>query len=111
MLTAHGWPPEREIKWHAIRTGAVPPELADAVVASLARAPLTCYVTLLDQELGIEAETLPIACLTVRDDPQVKKTLARLRIPLFSRIAEDTRSIRSFLDKHLPSRQLDEGER
>lgn len=63
------------------------------------------------KELGIGAETLPIACLTVRDDPQVKKTLAKLRIPLFSRIAEDTRSIRSFLDKHLPSRQLDEGDR
>lgn len=57
------------------------------------------------EELGIGADTLPIACLTVRDDPQVKRTLARLRIPLFSRMPENTRSIRSFLDEHLPPRQ------
>jgi hypothetical protein len=55
-LAEHGWPPEREVKWHGIRTGEVPPTLADAVVATLARAPLTCYVTLLDQELGLELE-------------------------------------------------------
>ncbi len=55
-LAEHGWPPEREVKWHGIRTGEVPPALADAVVATLAHAPLTCYVTLLDQELGLEVE-------------------------------------------------------
>ena len=38
----------------AIRTGEVPPALADAVVAALARAPVTCYVTLLEIELGLE---------------------------------------------------------
>jgi len=54
-LAAHGWPAEREVKWHGIRTGEVPPALADAVVETLARAPLTCYVTLLDVELGLEA--------------------------------------------------------
>ncbi len=31
----------KEIKWHGIRTGEVPPALADAVVAALARAPIT----------------------------------------------------------------------
>jgi len=55
-LAAHGWPPEKEVKWHGIRTGEVPPALADAVVATIAHAPLTCYVTLLDQELGLELE-------------------------------------------------------
>jgi hypothetical protein len=52
-LAAHGWPVERELKWHGIRTGEVPPVLADAVVAALARAPVRCYVTLLDIELGL----------------------------------------------------------
>jgi hypothetical protein len=52
-LAAHGWPPEKEIKWHGIRTGTVPPALADAIVAAVARAPLRCYVTLLDVELGL----------------------------------------------------------
>ncbi len=53
-LGAHGWPPGKEIKWHGIRTGVVPPALADAVVATLARSPVRCYVTLLDIELGLE---------------------------------------------------------
>jgi Protein of unknown function (DUF3800) len=55
-LAEHGWPAEREVKWHGIRTGEVPPALADAVVGTIARAPLTCYVTLLDIELGLEVE-------------------------------------------------------
>src|SRR3954470_8733185 len=51
-LTEHGWPLDREVKWHGIRKGEVPPALADGVFAMLARAPLTAYVTLLDIELG-----------------------------------------------------------
>jgi hypothetical protein len=51
-IAAHGWPAGKEIKWHGIRTGAVPPALADAVVGRLARSPVRCYVTLLDIELG-----------------------------------------------------------
>ena len=39
-LAAHGWPADREIKWHGIRTGEVPPALADAIVATLAQAPI-----------------------------------------------------------------------
>jgi hypothetical protein len=54
-LAAHGWPLDREVKWHGIRTGEVPPPLADAIVETLARAPLRCYVTLLDIELGSTA--------------------------------------------------------
>ena len=52
-LAEHGWPADREVKWHGIRTGEVPPALADAVVSALARAPVTCYVTLLEIELGL----------------------------------------------------------
>jgi len=54
-LVTHGWPVDKEVKWHGIRTGEVPPALADAIVAALARSPLRCYVTLLDVELGVTA--------------------------------------------------------
>ena len=53
-LAAYRWPVDREVKWHGIRTGEVPPALADAIVEVVAHAPLTCYVTLLDIELGLE---------------------------------------------------------
>jgi len=55
-LAAHAWPADREVKWHGIRTGEVPPALADAIVAALGRSPLRCYVTMLDVELGLTAE-------------------------------------------------------
>src|SRR5690349_8342038 len=51
-LGAHGWPLDKEIKWHLIQKGGVPPAVADAVFGMLAAAPVTAYVTLLDQELG-----------------------------------------------------------
>jgi len=44
-LTEHTWPAGREVKWHGIRTGEVPPALADAIVEALARSPVRCYVT------------------------------------------------------------------
>ena len=37
-LAAHGWPRDKEIKWHGIRTGSGPAALADALVAMLSRA-------------------------------------------------------------------------
>jgi hypothetical protein len=52
-LAAHGWPVDREVKWHGIRSGTVPPALADAIVGAIAHAPIRCYVTLLDIELGL----------------------------------------------------------
>ena len=54
-LRAAGWPLDRELKWHGIRTGEVPPAIADAVFDALAVAPIRCYVTLLDIELGAES--------------------------------------------------------
>ncbi len=51
-LEEHGWPLDKEVKWHTIRKGTVPPALADDVVAALAEAPVTAYVTLLDLEAG-----------------------------------------------------------
>src|SRR6202035_4081977 len=55
-LSAAGWPLDREVKWHGIRKGEVPPPLADAGFNPLAAAPLTAYVCLLDLELGAERE-------------------------------------------------------
>jgi len=53
-LEEHGWDATNEVKWHGIRTGFVPPALADAVIDGLARAPFTAYVTLLDLERGAD---------------------------------------------------------
>jgi hypothetical protein len=55
-LSAAGWPLDREVKWHGIRKGEVPPTLADAVFDALAVGPFSAYVTLLDLELGPERE-------------------------------------------------------
>ena len=46
-LKEHSWPHDKEIKWHGIRTGEVPPALADAVFAAIAGSPIACYVVLL----------------------------------------------------------------
>jgi hypothetical protein len=51
-LQNHNWPLDREVKWHGVRSGAIPPALADAVFDTLTDAPFTAYVTLLDLELG-----------------------------------------------------------
>jgi hypothetical protein len=53
-LAGHSWPLELELKWHGIRSGQVPPPLADAIVAALANAPFTAYVVLLDLPRGRE---------------------------------------------------------
>ena len=55
-LEGHGWPLDREVKWHGIRSGEVPDSLADGIVETLSHAPLTAYVTLLDIELGLRQE-------------------------------------------------------
>ena len=57
VLRNHGWPLDREVKWHGIRKGEVPDALADAVYEMLAVAPFTAYVTVLD--LGLGAEIFP----------------------------------------------------
>ncbi len=53
-LRGAGWPLDREVKWHGIRKGEVPPGLADDVYAALARAPLTAYVAVMDLDRGPE---------------------------------------------------------
>lgn len=51
-LRSAGWPLDREVKWHGIRKGEVPSDLADSVFAALARAPVTCFVAVMDLEDG-----------------------------------------------------------
>ena len=51
-LQGAGWPLDREIKWHGVRKGEVPPALADDVFAALARAPIRCYVSVMDLDRG-----------------------------------------------------------
>ena len=46
-LAAHSWPDDREIKWHGIQTGEVPPALADSIFDAVAGAPISCYVSYL----------------------------------------------------------------
>lgn len=51
-LSRVGWPEGREIKWHGIQTGEVPPALADALFRALAAAPITCFVVVLRPVAG-----------------------------------------------------------
>jgi len=54
-LRDHGWPVDKEVKWHGATTGEVPPALADAVYTELAAASLTCFVTILRPLAGRQA--------------------------------------------------------
>jgi hypothetical protein len=53
-LRTHGWPLDREVKWHGIRKGEVPDALADAVFEALAGGPFTAYVVVMDLDAGPE---------------------------------------------------------
>jgi hypothetical protein len=46
-LADHRWPTDREAKWHGIRTGDVPPALADGLFRAIGGAPVTCFVVVL----------------------------------------------------------------
>ena len=54
-LRAASWPLDREVKWHGIRKGEVPPALGDAVFDALAHAPISCYVAVMDLDRGPDA--------------------------------------------------------
>jgi CheY-like chemotaxis protein len=55
------------------------------------------------KELGISPEQLPIACLTVRDDNEVKEAMRELAIPLYNRAPQSpSESIRGFVEQYLP---------
>ena len=55
------------------------------------------------EDLDLSVEVLPIVCISVRDDPDVKKALRELGIRLFNRAPYgQEESIREFVEKHLP---------
>jgi hypothetical protein len=54
-LGSGGWPPDKEAKWHGIRTGEIPPAVADALFAALAAAPVTCFAVILRPLAGRQA--------------------------------------------------------
>ncbi len=57
------------------------------------------------QQLKLAPRDLPIACLTVRDDEEVKQAMRELGIPLYNRAPVNAaESIRTFVEKHLPPR-------
>lgn len=55
---ACGWPSDKEVKWHGIRTGEVPPDLADRLFDALSAAPITCFAVVLRPIAGRRAEGL-----------------------------------------------------
>ncbi len=55
-LSASGWPLDKEAKWHGIKTGEVPPQVADNIFATLSEAPITCFVVILRPIAGRREE-------------------------------------------------------
>lgn len=53
-----GWPADKEAKWHGIRTGEVPPPLADGLFAALCAASITCFAVVLRPLAGRREEGL-----------------------------------------------------
>jgi CheY-like chemotaxis protein len=54
------------------------------------------------RDLGIPAEKLPIACLTAREDDEVRNAMHELNIPLFHRAEySSSDSIRGFVEETL----------
>jgi Protein of unknown function (DUF3800) len=53
-----GWPADKEAKWHGIRSGEVPPELAGRLFEALSAAPITCFVVVLRPLAGRQVEGL-----------------------------------------------------
>ncbi len=61
------------------------------------------------EELDISATDLPIVCLTVREDDELKQALKELDIPLYSRagLLDREDAIDKFLDEWLPQVEAD----
>lgn len=79
-LSAHRWPARREIKWHGIQTGEVPPALADELFAVLGNAGITSFVVLLRPRAGrAEAPEL------VASDEAVYTTALKFLLERFER--------------------------
>lgn len=63
-----------------------------------------CHFARDEDQLGISAEQLPIVCLTVRDDEEVREAMKSLDIPLFNKAPHTpSESIREFIEDQLPN--------
>ena len=105
-LATHSWPVEKEVKWHGIRTGEVPPTLADAIIAALSRSPLRCYVTLLDIELGtriVADRSLPLVTPGTQPDGRRTVTVSPSGWTRLEKlILGQTRRMFRHLERHFP---------
>jgi CheY-like chemotaxis protein len=53
--------------------------------------------------LGLSADELPIVCITIREDSDVRADMKRLGIPLFNRASSGKDSIRQFIEDLPPA--------
>lgn len=56
VLARHSWPADHEVKWHHVRTGRIPPAMADDLFAQLAQCEITCFAVLLKPLAARRAE-------------------------------------------------------
>lgn len=62
-----------------------------------------CHLARDKDKLGLTSDQLPIVCLTVRDDKEVREEMKTLRIPLYNKAPQTpAESIRVFIEDHLP---------
>lgn len=52
MLEETGWPWDRELKWSGVKSGEVPPGIADQVYECIQTLPITCFATVLWPKVG-----------------------------------------------------------
>src|SRR4051812_45154489 len=62
-----------------------------------------CHLARDEDKLGLTAEQLPIVCLTVRDDEEVREAMKTLGIPLYNKAPHTpSESIRVLIEERLP---------
>lgn len=63
-----------------------------------------CHLARDKDKLGLSAEQLPIVCLTVRDDEEVREAMKALGVPLYNKAPHTpSESIRQFIEDRLPN--------
>ncbi|HSS48567.1 MAG TPA: response regulator [Thermoanaerobaculia bacterium] len=63
-----------------------------------------CHLARDKDQLGLTFEQLPIVCLTVRDDEEVREAMKTLGIPLYNKAPHTpSESIREFIEVQLPN--------
>ncbi|HZF09760.1 MAG TPA: response regulator [Thermoanaerobaculia bacterium] len=63
-----------------------------------------CHLARDKDKLGLTADQLPIVCLTVRDDEEVREAMKALGIPFYNKAPNTpSESIREFIEDRLPT--------